>query len=160
MKEGFFFFFQRVFLSKLFYHFIIFHCFDKFFMPLRENPAKLVCWRQKLPYKCSLLSTREIMDSGPQSYIQALSLFTKDGHYSIILSANFVREQSLWLPDANELRAFLLFSGPRQGFFLFSFPVTFRWANQLWAAIAVGAGEFAASLLGASIFSQVPFLPE
>lgn len=35
------------------------------------------------------------MDAGRQSYSQALSLFTVDGHYSAILSANFVCEQSL-----------------------------------------------------------------
>lgn len=38
------------------------------------------------------------MDLGRWGYIQALSLFTKDGHYSVILSANFVWEQSLLAP--------------------------------------------------------------
>lgn len=55
------------------------------------------------------MSIREIMYVGHKSSIQALRLFSKDSHYSIILSANFVWEQCLWLPDANELRAFLLF---------------------------------------------------
>ena len=38
------------------------------------------------------------MDVGLQGHMQALSLFTKDGHYSVILSANFVWEQSLLAP--------------------------------------------------------------
>lgn len=38
------------------------------------------------------------MDLGHQGYIQGLRLFTKNGHYSVILSANFVWEQSLLAP--------------------------------------------------------------
>lgn len=56
-----------------------------------------------------------------RSYIQALSLFTKDAHYSVIVSANVVCEQSLWLPDANELRTFLLFQVQGRDFSYFSF---------------------------------------
>lgn len=61
------------------------------------------------------------MDMGHQGYIQALCLFTKEGHYSGMLSANCVWEQSLWLLDANELRTFLLFQVQGTGFSYFAF---------------------------------------
>lgn len=68
--------------------------------------------------------------------------------------------KAFWFPDANELRTFLLFQVQSRDFSYFPFLSSSGEANQLWAAIALGAHEFPASLLCASIFSQLPFLSQ
>lgn len=94
MKEEFLSFPPKGFLVKIVLPLYSFHCSNKFLTPGRESAATLVCFCQKLQYKRSLLSTGGIMDVERQSYFQALSLFTKDGHYSVIASAHSVCEQS------------------------------------------------------------------
>lgn len=58
---------------------------------------------------------------GSKAGVQALSLFTKGSHYSVILSANFCGHKAGWPPEGNELRAFLLFLVQSRDFSSFPF---------------------------------------